>query len=314
MSHPSHLYIYNYDHNLNDLCKLESKYLFGDLEAHKFLFSNKRITPSCSAFIKKRLDILTSSEDYDTLLANITAQQIHIEGFKIEYLVLHNDSTGYEERLQKIRDIGHCITGEAQYKNPSITYGLCLVDEKWYFGSIEKNSFDWHKHKQKPLSFSNSLDMSIAKSLLNIASKGYLDSKLLDICCGVGTVLLEGAFAGYNVIGCDINPKIVGYANKNLAHFKYTVPILNMDIKNVDTTFDAAMIDLPYNLFTKVSDDTHAHIINGAAQITNQLVIVSTTDISKIIKATGFTILDHCTVAKKGKKNFARIVWVCERD
>lgn len=312
MSHFSHLYIYNYDHNLNDLCKLESKYLFGETEKNKFLFSNGRINPSRSAFIKKRLDILTSSEVYETLLANITAKHIHIEGFKIEYLVLHNDSTGYEERLQKIRDIGHCITGEAQYKNPTITYGLCYVDDSWYFGTIKKNSFNWHKHKQKPLAFSNSLDMSIAKSLLNIANRGDLNLSLLDICCGVGTVLLEGAFAGYNITGCDINEKIVGYAHKNLAHFKYDVPILNMDIKQVTNHYDAGIIDLPYNLFTKVSDDTNAHIINAAAQTTNQLVIVSTTDISEIIEGAGFTILDHCSVTKKGKKNFARIVWVCE--
>ena len=313
MHNTKHIYIYNFDYNVRELCLLESKHVFNAIVAHKLLFSDITFNPSDSAFIKKRLDVLVCSENYDTLITDITTKNIHIEGFKIEYLVLHNDLTQYEQRLQKIRDIGHCITGEAQYTDPILTYGLCYHMGTWYFGEIIKNSFEWHNHKHKPHSFSNSLDMSMAKSLVNLATKANKKTSVLDVCCGVGTILLEGCFANNNITGSDINAKICKYAQGNLDHFNYTASIINSDIGDITDSFEAAIIDLPYNLFTKVSDDTNLHIISSTAKITDRLVIVSTTDISDLIHQIGFKVTDRCTVTKKGKKNFARIVWVCEK-
>lgn len=309
----NHIYIFNYDFNEKDLCKLESKSIFGEEEYNKLLFSDLTINPSHSAFIKKRLDIISSSEDYDTLIKDIKAENIHIEGFKVEYSVLEGDTTEYKERLKKLRDIGHSIEGEAQYTNPTITYGLCSYNGIWYFGEVIKNDFEWHNHKQKPHSFSNSLGMSIAKSLVNIATKANKETSVLDACCGVGTILLEGCFAGNNITGSDINAKICTYAQANLNHFNYTASIINSDIADINTSFDAAIIDLPYNLFTKVSDDSNLHIMASTAKITNRLVIVSTTDITDLIRQIGFNLLDNCSVTKKGKTNFSRRIWFCEK-
>ena len=314
MNNHKYLYSFNYDFNEKDLSKLESKYLFDDIEEHKLLFSNIKVNPSCSAFIKKRLDIITANNDYDTLITQIKNENIRIEGFKVEYLILEDDTTEYKTRLQKLRDIGHSISGEAQYTNPTITYGLCFYDNTWYFGELIKNSFEWHNHKQKPNSFSNSISANIAKSLLNIAGKGDRKSSLLDACCGVGTILLEGCFADYNIEGSDINDKICNFAQENLTHFNYTARIINADVADIKNTYDAAIIDLPYNLFTKISDDTHGHIITACSKLANRLVIVSTTDITDLITNAGFKITDTCNVTKKGKKSFVRRVWVCEKE
>ena len=132
----NHLYIFNYDFNENDLCKLESKYIFNDLEQDKLLFSNVKIEPSISAFIKKRLDIISFSDDYNLLIKAIKNENIHCENFKVEYIVLSDDVTEYKERLQKLREIGHSIEGEAKYTNPTVVYGLCQHQNTWYFGTF----------------------------------------------------------------------------------------------------------------------------------------------------------------------------------
>ncbi|MDA3928347.1 MAG: methyltransferase domain-containing protein [Prolixibacteraceae bacterium] len=308
----NYIYSFNYNNNESDLCKLESSYIFNQEEKNKLLFSDIKADPSSSAFIKKRLDIISYSEDYSTLITEIKNRKICSEGFKVEYVVLDGDTTEYAMRLKKLRDIGYSIEGDSDYYNPTITYALCYYKGFWYFGILIKNSFDWHKHKEKPHSYSNSISISIAKALVNIAAKGNKENKLLDACCGVGTIMLEACFAGNNIEGCDINWKICKHARENLSHFNYNANVYCSDIKDISLRYEAAIIDLPYNLFSYADDNTISHIIKSTAEITNRLVIVSTSDISNMISNAGLRLLDYCNVSKIGKANFTRKIWVCE--
>jgi tRNA G10 N-methylase Trm11 len=288
--------------------------MFNKEEKKKLLFSDVKAEPSSSAFIKKRLDIISFSEDYSALINEIKKESIRIEGFKVEYLVFDGDTTEYAERLDKLKDIGYSIEGNPDYYSPTITYALCYFEGIWYFGVLIKNNFDWHKHKQKPRSYSNSISISIAKALVNIAAKANKEEKLLDACCGVGTIMLEACFAGNNIEGCDINWKLCNDARENLSHFNYTANVYVSDIKDIRKRYAAAIIDLPYNLLSCATDNDILHIIESTAEITDRLVIVSTSDITDLISNTGFRISDYCSVSKRGKTSFARKIWVCEKN
>ena len=148
---------------------------------------------------------------------------------------------------------------------------------------------------------------------LNIG-KTNKETKLLDACCGVGTIMLEACFAGNNIEGCDINWKVCRQARENIAHFNYTANVYRSDIKDITNRYDVAIIDLPYNLLSNVTDNDVLHIIQSATKITDRLVIVSTADITNLINHTGFKISDYCNVSKRGKTKFARKVWVCEKN
>lgn len=309
-----YLYSFCYDNFESELCKLELKYIFNKEDKNKILFSDIKADPSSSAFIKNRLEIISFSEDYSTLINEIKKENICNEGFKIEYLVFDGDTTGYAERLKKLRDIGYSIEGDTDYYSPTTTYGLCCYEGIWYFGILNKNNFAWHKHKQKPYSFSNSISVNIAKALVIIAAKNNKEKKLLDACCGVGTIMLEACFAGNNIEGCDISWKTCKNARENLSHFNYTTNVYRSDIKDISKRYDAAIIDLPYNLFSFASDSDILHIIESTAKITDRLVIVSISDITNQISNTGFRITDYCSVGKRGKRNFARKIWVCEKN
>jgi len=309
-----YLYCFNYDIFESELCKLESRYVFNKEEKNKLLFSNIKAEPSSSAFVKNRLDIILFSEDYSALINEIKKKSICIEGFKVEYLVFDGDTTEYAERLKKLKDIGYSIEGIPDYYSPTITYALCYYEGIWYFGVLIKNNFAWHKHKQKPNSYSNSISIGIAKALVNIAAKANKEKKLLDACCGVGTIMIEACFAGNNIEGCDINGKICKDARENLSHFNYTAKIYHSDIKDISKKYEAAIIDLPYNLYSSATDNDILHIIESAAEITDRLVIVSTSDITNLINNLGLRISDYCSVSKKGKTHFARKIWVCEKN
>lgn len=310
----NYIYSFSYDKTESELCKLESRYLFNKEEKNKQLFSDVKVEPSSSPFIKKRLDVTLSSDDYSTLINQIKNENICVEGFKAEYLVLAGDTTAYANRLEKLKDIGYSIDGTPDYYKPTITYALCQFKGTWCFGILVKNSFDWFKHKKKPFSFSNSININIAKALVNIAAKSDKDKTLLDACCGVGTIMLEACFSGYNIEGCDINWKVCRQSRANLEHFNYSTTVYRSDIKDITKRYDAAIIDLPYNLFSCADEDTLTHIIESTVQITDRLVIVSTLDIADIINNSGLKIEDFCCVSKSGKANFARKIWVCEKN
>lgn len=313
---PSHSYIYsfNYDYHHNELCKLESRHIFDIEEKNKLLFSNIKVDPSISAFIKGRFEIISTSKNYADLLVNIKKENIEVEGFKAEYLVLDGDSTDYITRLKKLKDIGYSIEGEPDYMSPTITYAICNYENIWYFGVLIKQNSEWLKHKKKPRSFSNSICMTIAKSLVSIASEGNKTNKLLDACCGVGTIMLEACISGFNIEGCDINLNASKHTSENLEHYNYTTNVYCSDIKDLNKKYDAAIIDLPYNLYSYSDDSITSNIIESTAKLTARIVIVSISDIEAIIKKSGLKINDFCTVEKRGKTKFARSIWVCEKE
>ena len=314
MPNYSYIYSFKYGNHHSDLCKLESRQLFDKEEKNQLLFSNIKVDPSISPFIKKRFEIISSSDNYSELLKSIKKENIRLDGFKVEYLTLDGDSTEYAERLNKLRDIGYSIDGEPDYYTPSVTYSICNYKNVWYFGILIKHKTDWHKHKKKPCSFSNSISIYIAKTIVSIASKGNKTNQILDACCGVGTVILEGCISGFNIEGCDNNLKAYKHTIDNLSYYNYTANVYLSDIKDHNKKYDSAIVDLPYNLYSYSNDTIISNIIESTAKLTARIVIVSISDIETIIKKSGLKISDFCTVEKRGKIKFTRNIWVCEKE
>lgn len=313
MLNNSHVYFFNYDDHESDLCKMEARHIFDQEIKDKLIFSDIKINPASSAFIRKRIDVIVVAEDHSCLIKEIKNKNIRFEGFKVEYLVLHGDTSEYAERLEKLKDIGKSIEGSPNYQKPTRTYALCQYKGIWYFGISVKNNIEWHQHKGKPCSYCNSIGINIAKALVNIAAQGKKDKKLIDVCCGVGTIMLEACFAGYNIEGCDINAKICNDARENLSHFNYDANVICSDIKDISKRYDAAIIDLPYNLFSYSNEEIIFNIIESTAGITDRVIIVSGSDISGMIDTSGLEIIDHCSLKKRGNTSFKRKIWLCKK-
>ncbi len=314
MLQKNYLYSFTYDNTERELSNLEARAIFNQEVTDKIIFSKIKVNPSSSAFIKNRLEIILSSENYPSLIEEIKKKKIAIEGFKVEYFVIKGDPTKYPQRLEKLKDIGYSIEGDPDYYHPTNTFGLCWHDGVWYFGILIKDKFDWQKHQKKPCAYSNSIHINIAKALVNIAGQAKQEKTLLDACCGAGTILLEACFAGRQIEGCDINWKLCRDARINIAHFNYSTTIYRSDIKDISKRYDAAIIDLPYNLLSAATNQDLKHILTASAKIADRLVIVSTSDITNIIQDIGFQIIDYCPVPKKGNLKFIRKIWVCEKE
>jgi tRNA G10 N-methylase Trm11 len=159
------------------------------------------VNPSLSPFIKQDLEVIFCHKKMAQLILQVKSAQMNDEDFLIKYL----------EHPQE----------NLSFKNPKITFGLTYINDYWYFGILEENKGDWYLHKDKPRSYSSAINARIAKALVNIATKGDFNKRIIDPCCGVVTILIEALYSGYTITGMDINKKVVHDTLENLAYFNY---------------------------------------------------------------------------------------------
>lgn len=304
-------YFYNLNYPVYEksLCNMEMNSLFGMCNGKKYIFSEEDINTSRSPFIKEKLIIRYVDENLDGIISKIIDDEVSFADFKVCYIKAEGgDVIDYKFRLEAIRKIGLVINGKADMYNPKVILGLTKIEGKWIFGQYEKNDCNWHIHDQKPNSYSNSLGLRLSRALVNIAVGNNLNLKLIDPCCGVGTVVIDALSMGIEIKGVEINKPIARNAKENLRFFGYDNVISTGDMRTINEKFDVAIIDLPYGVFTPTTVHEQRAIITTARKIADKLVLVTFEDMDSIIKEAGFHIVDKCLVSK-GK--FTRHINIC---
>ncbi|MEG0306775.1 MAG: SAM-dependent methyltransferase [Clostridium sp.] len=303
-----YFYNLNYPKYEKDICDMEMKYLFEEKVVDKYIFSDRDIKTSRSPFIKEKISVKYVEETLEAIVRRIVEDEISYEQFKVCYIKLEGGDVEYKDRLQSIREIGLIINGESEMYDPKVLLGVTKVEGKWIFGEYEKNDYQWHIHDRKPHSYSNSLGLRLSRALVNIAVGDDLHLKLVDPCCGVGTVVIDAMSMGIDAKGFEINKPIAKNAKDNLNFFGYDNVITTGDMREIDEKFDVAIIDLPYGVFTPTTVKEQTDIITTARNIADKLVLVTFEDMDNIIKEAGFEIVDKCFVCK-GK--FKRHINIC---
>lgn len=307
-----YMYRTNYQYHDEDLCALDMRGLFGVDFYEKVFLSRKLVDPSLSPFIKHRLEIIHRSDSFEYLLHLIETKVINAQGFNVVYAPFFKNDPYSRKGKFYSKEIGLRIIGIPSFKSPSIVYGITYYKGQWCFGVLQVNEVLWDKHLNKPFSYSSSLGIHMAKVLLNVVTQGDRTKKIIDPCCGVGTVLLEGANVGYNIEGREIKAKVAKNAEANLAFYGYDVKVTTGDIKDIEAFYDGVIIDLPYGNFSHTTAEDIDAIITHANRIGKRSIIVASGDIRELLLDNGLHILDSCKVGKNQKGEFARYVFLCK--
>ena len=303
-----YFYSINYPVFEESLCKMEMECFFDIMPSEKYLFSDRYVEPSRSPFIKDMISIIYDEDSFEKIVDNIIKDNLSYDDFKVCYIKIENGDVDYRERLRSIREIGLIINGQSEMHNPKVMIGVTKVHGRWIVGEYERNNYEWHIHDKKPYSYSNSLSLRVARALVNIAVRNNLGCKLIDPCCGVGTVVIEALSMGIEVRGYEINKSIAKNAQKNLEFFGYENVITSGNMHNIEEKYDVAIIDLPYGVFTSTTLNEQTALIKTARRITNKLVIVTFEEMDRYIIEAGFSIANKCHVSK-GK--FKRYINIC---
>ena len=303
-------YLYLISHRLEflELCEMEMRYIFGNTSSSNYHLTNNLIDISRSAFIKGRVTILYSDKSIENIEKMMIEDNLSYDNYKIYFPKF--DIVPYKTRLQSMRLLGFTINGEFAIKEPDVEFVLTKINDIWIFGILESNPNNWLGRKKKPHNYSHALDIKIAKAVLNIAINNDYDLKLIDPCCGIGTVLIEGRIAGLDITGYEINPLVKQQCDINLKHFGFEPDVQKIDMLKTTKRFDVAILDLPYGQSSLITRDEQINLIRKTKEISNKSVIITMDDMSDIIQNIGLEIIDQCKIKKSN--TFSRYVTVCK--
>lgn len=310
---PEFIYTYASSEEEESLCLLEIRMLFGQ-KAHMPIFkSNIEIDPSRSPFIKERIQIIYEAETLEDLYEQLSQLEEQSRSFKVLF-VKRNDlkkesQIDFHNRRRIEREIGQRIKGIPDLDCPQQIFGVITLNGKWYLGLYQKNNPVWMNHMKKPREYSTALSTRMARAIVNIAVPSPSGVRVIDPCCGIGTVLVEALSMGINIVGRDVNPIVCRGSRENIAHFGFHCEVTKGKIEDILEHYDVAIVDLPYNLCTTATPDEQLSIIKSAKRIADRVVIVTSEPIDGMLEEADLEVLDSCK-AKKG--NFQRQILVCE--
>ena len=217
------IYTYVRHRDEHDLCQLEMRSFFGFHTTTNVLESSICVDPSRSPFMKERLEVLyegDSTGEIEELVQNI---ELGSSTFKVMCLNTDVfDSTpklGLAERRAVEKEIGLQLSGEPDLDNPDQLFGIIQLGNRWAFGRYTKSESIWFQHQKKPHSYSTALSTRVARAVANIAAPHPEGVKVIDPCCGIGTVLVEALSMGIDIVGSDMNQLVVQGSRKNIEHF-----------------------------------------------------------------------------------------------
>lgn len=294
-----YLYIINYQDYEKSLCDMEMKYIFGNVPKEKYIYSKVNIKPSRSAFIKHKISIIYSSIDIDNIVEHIRDNKIAYNDFKVNYIKSDYDDIDYNQRLQAVKEIGFVIIGFPDIHNPKVNLAITKINNNYIFGEYEKNDLSWQRFDKMPHSYSNGLSLKMARAIINISVQNNLDSKVIDPCCGIGTVVLEGLDLGIDIKGIEISKQIAHNARNNIEFFGYYRDIIICnDMHNLKEKYDIAIIDIPYGIFSPITYEEQVKIIKTSRKIAEKVILISFEDMDKELMQEGFKVIDKGTIVK----------------
>ena len=308
-----------------DFCRMELRALFPEecewesagfgrlaesdtVEIPAAFLSQRDIPPDRSPYLRQRILVWKRADSPQALSAWLLEQKTNLDGFKFVHLRHPGMDLEYQEWIQTARYLGEAIQGTPDMKNPRWELAFLPYQNEWILGQYQRTRIQWKSHNHKPSNNSHSVKTAMARSLVNIAVGPDLGKSFVDPCCGVGTVVIDALDLGLNVHGFDINRMVVYQAMDNLKAMGWPQVVAIGDIHCLEGQWDAAVLDLPYGLFTRVEPEQIEALIRRARRIALRVVFLAFEDLKAVIEDAGFRVLDQC-LARRGR--FVRHVYLC---
>jgi tRNA (guanine10-N2)-dimethyltransferase len=205
------------------------------------------------------------------------------------------------------RKIGHSIKERGyrvNLRSPErvfrviIVSGLCIFSSLLY--SIDRSQYEHRRPHLRPFFFPGVLTPRIARAVVNLSQidRGIL----LDPFCGTGGILIEAGYIGAELIGVDIQRKMVMGTRENLKFHGFSALLLIGDACEMgimDDCIDAVVTDLPYgrSSFIKADSipDLYGDALNEVYRVLKEhsfAVIISDSPLKDVIQ-TSFKIIDR---------------------
>lgn len=176
--------------------------------------------------------------------------------FKVIFVKI-NDFVGenkieYGERCFIEWDFGMYIEGEVDVCNLECVFGIVFFGGCWYFGYYVESELVWYYYIKKLYSYLIFFSICVVRLVVNIVVLNLEGVWVIDLCCGIGIVVVEVFFMGINIVGRDINLFVVFGIRKNIVYFGFEGIVIKGLIEEIIENYDVVIIDMLYDLFMYV--------------------------------------------------------------
>jgi len=258
--------------------------------------SRQRADISRSAFINLGAEMIFRGGDLEELKRHLPAIGISADGFAIRV-----ERLGVQARVrspQIAAMVADLISGRPNLSRPKVKFLLVMEENQVLFGRVfSEISRAWVKLSCKPHTTSSSIPHRLARTMINLSGIRP-PARLVDPCCGAGTILLEGAEMGYEVTGYDLNYKMTQASLKNLAHFGLSGRVIQADAREIKGEFDLLVTDLPYGMNLAATDELYRGLLGNFINLAPISIIAVARDISGVLREAGYRSIEFLPAPK----------------
>lgn len=291
------------------LIEAESRaFLQASPNAEGLVFCPHKVDLYHAAYLRSGMAVLYRGPDLPSLLHHLDQEKYHQEGFRVS--VVKRLRHGEHDSGHIAHEVGARIGGRPNLNSPTCVFQVVLCDDEIWFGKVHTETENsWRYHAKKPVVTSSSLPTRLARLMVNLAAP--FGSRLLDPCCGTGTLLIEAAHIGALAVGCDSNEKMVQASRDNLEHFGYPSWLFVGDAREVQGDFDVVVTDLPYGRMLPVSATLYREILSNLRWRAPHHVIVTAMALTPLLEELGYVVEQ---VVEAPKPRFVRLVHVARHQ
>ena len=205
----------------------------------------------------------------------------NIVGYKGSIAIKYKNRSSNVDSRPVIKTLAEIYTKNRTVSlgKPDIEIRTLITDSNVYVGvkktEINRTAFEERKVQHRPFFSPISLHPKLARALVNLSmvKKG---ETLLDPFCGTGGILLEAALIGVNVVGSDIEDKMIEGCKKTLDFYNVkNYKLFCSDIGDIHSNIskvDAVVTDLPYGKSTTTKGEEMENLYKRAFENISQVL------------------------------------------
>ena len=302
---PKYLYLTAIPDQLTALVAAECMTLTGSTpNMHGIAISEQCVDVQRGAYLKSCSELLFETTSVAELCTNIRSAGLHADEFRVS--VVKKPRSLKVNSMELASEIGGAIGGNANLSQPQVTFLTVITAEQIRFGRLRSESDNmWLAHDQRPHVTSSSLPSRLARVLVNLMARP--GDRLLDPCCGTGTIVMSAAHSDIRAVGYDNNPRMVGATTKNLQHFGLTADVALGDARQVRGQFDAVATDLPYGINLRKDKSQDAEILTNLRTRAPKAAFIDLRDLTNPLNDLGYQIE---TVIRVPKLSIVRRIFI----
>jgi putative methyltransferase (TIGR01177 family) len=296
MSTPRYLYLTTLPNQDAELIHAECRALTGHApNSYGIAISERQVDVKRGAYVKSCMEVLFEGGSVSEICAHIQSAELYAADFRVSVVRLPRHLK--VDTMKIAHTVGGAIGGKARLTQPKVVFPLVVTTERSWLGRLLSESDGrWVTHQKRPYTTSSALPTRLARAVVNLVTSP--NDRLVDPCCGTGTIVLEAAHIGVEVVGYDINPNMVSATRANLTHYGLNAPIHLGDARQITGRFDALATDLPYGIMLTGDASQDWEILRNARRMAPKAAFIAIRDLSEQLVDLGYRIRQVIQVPK----------------